>query len=165
MDVLYRRGRATAREVMSEIGGKQAYSTVRTQLRVLEHKGYVRHEPVGRVYVYTPVVPANTAQRVALQRVGNSAAGASRRRQEAARVARRAHYPPKKDRGVADCGRVLASIARLSEMCHNVHMKTISIRELHLKTGRWVRHAASRGPIVVTIAVAASRRFTHLTPP
>ena len=29
-------------------------------------------------------------------------------------------------------------------------MKTISIRELHLKTGRWVRHAASRGPIVVT---------------
>ena len=38
----------------------------------------------------------------------------------------------------------------LSEMCHNVHMKTISIRELHLKTGQWVRHAASRGPIVVT---------------
>ncbi len=29
-------------------------------------------------------------------------------------------------------------------------MKTISIRELHLKTGRWVRHAASRGPVVVT---------------
>jgi len=36
------------------------------------------------------------------------------------------------------------------EMCHNVHMKTISIRELHLKSGRWVRHAASRGPIAVT---------------
>ena len=32
-------------------------------------------------------------------------------------------------------------------MCN---MKTISIRELHLRTGRWVRHAASRGPIVVT---------------
>ena len=29
-------------------------------------------------------------------------------------------------------------------------MKTISIRELHLKTGPWVRHAASRGPVVVT---------------
>ena len=29
-------------------------------------------------------------------------------------------------------------------------MKTISIRELHLKTGRWVRHAASQGPLVVT---------------
>jgi antitoxin (DNA-binding transcriptional repressor) of toxin-antitoxin stability system len=35
-------------------------------------------------------------------------------------------------------------------MCHNVHMKTISIRELHLRTGRWVRQAATRGPIVFT---------------
>jgi antitoxin (DNA-binding transcriptional repressor) of toxin-antitoxin stability system len=32
----------------------------------------------------------------------------------------------------------------------NVRMKTISIRELHLNTGRWVRHAAGRGPVVVT---------------
>jgi len=44
-------------------------------------------------------------------------------------------------------------------MGHNVHMKTISIRELHLKTGQWVRHAASRGPLVVT----ASQRFSHPT--
>jgi hypothetical protein len=44
-------------------------------------------------------------------------------------------------------------------------MKTISIRELHLKTGRWVRHAASRGPSWSPIAAAASRRFSHLTPP
>ena len=29
-------------------------------------------------------------------------------------------------------------------------MKTISIRELHLETGRWVRYAARRGPVVVT---------------
>ena len=29
-------------------------------------------------------------------------------------------------------------------------MKTISIRELHVETGRWVRRAASSGPIVVT---------------
>src|SRR5438874_8336301 len=81
MDVLYRRGRATAREVMLGMGGKQAYSTVRTQLRVLEQKGYLRHEAVGRMYVYTPVVPADTAQRAALQRVidtffGGSAADA-----------------------------------------------------------------------------------------
>jgi prevent-host-death family protein len=46
-------------------------------------------------------------------------------------------------------------------MCHNVHMKTISIRELHLKTGRWVRHAASRGPIVVT---DRGRRVAALQP-
>ena len=40
-------------------------------------------------------------------------------------------------------------------------MKTISIRELHLKTGRWVRHAASRGPVVVT---DRSRRVAALQP-
>lgn len=69
MDVLYRRGRASAREVMSEMGGTQAYSTIRTQLSGLEKKGCVRHEAVGRMYMYTPVVPADTAQRAAVQRV------------------------------------------------------------------------------------------------
>ena len=49
----------------------------------------------------------------------------------------------------------------LTAMCHHVHMKTISIRELHLQTGRWVRHAASRGPIVVT---DRGRRVAALQP-
>ena len=47
------------------------------------------------------------------------------------------------------------------EMCHNVHMKTISIRELHLKTGRWVRQAARGGAIVVT---DRGRRVAALQP-
>ena len=46
-------------------------------------------------------------------------------------------------------------------MCHNVHMKTITIRELHLKTGRWVRHAAVHGPVVVT---DRGRRVAALQP-
>jgi prevent-host-death family protein len=46
-------------------------------------------------------------------------------------------------------------------MCHNVHMKTISIRELHLQTGRWVRHAARGGRIVVT---DRGRRVAALQP-
>ena len=29
-------------------------------------------------------------------------------------------------------------------------MKTITIRDLHLNTGRWVRQAASRAPIIIT---------------
>jgi antitoxin (DNA-binding transcriptional repressor) of toxin-antitoxin stability system len=45
-------------------------------------------------------------------------------------------------------------------MCHDVHMKTISIRELHLRTGRWVR-AASQGPIMVT---DRGRRVAALQP-
>lgn len=44
---------------------------------------------------------------------------------------------------------------------HSVRMKTISIRELHLKTDRWVRHAATRGAIVVT---DRGRRVASLQP-
>jgi len=35
------------------------------------------------------------------------------------------------------------------ELCNNVHMIQISIRDLHMKTGRWVRQAAQSGNIVV----------------
>ena len=35
MDALFRRGRATAAEVMEDLPGSPSYSTVRTQLRVL----------------------------------------------------------------------------------------------------------------------------------
>src|SRR5439155_57272 len=56
MDILYRRGRATANEVMADLTGNPSYSTVRTQLRVLETKGHVRHEEEGLRYVYVPAV-------------------------------------------------------------------------------------------------------------
>ena len=56
MDVLLRRRRATAAEVMNDLPGGQAYSTIRTPLRVLEEKGYVRHEDDGVRYVYSPNV-------------------------------------------------------------------------------------------------------------
>jgi predicted transcriptional regulator len=67
MDVLYRRGRATASEVRHALPATPSYSTVRTQLRVLEEKGHVRHEDVGLRYVYTPAVPRHAAGRSALR--------------------------------------------------------------------------------------------------
>ncbi len=67
MDILYRRGRATAAEVMDEMPGDPHYSTVRTQLRVLEDKGHVRHEEQGLRYVYTPAVPRRSARKSALK--------------------------------------------------------------------------------------------------
>jgi BlaI family transcriptional regulator, penicillinase repressor len=67
MDILFRRGRATAAEVMAELPGEPSYSTVRTQLRVLEDKGHVRHEEDGVRFVYMPVVPRHTARRSALR--------------------------------------------------------------------------------------------------
>jgi predicted transcriptional regulator len=67
MDILYRRGRATAGDVMRELSGSPNYSTVRTQLRVLEDKGHLRHEEEGLRYVYTPVVPRHAARRSVLR--------------------------------------------------------------------------------------------------
>jgi predicted transcriptional regulator len=66
MDILYRRGRATVGEVMAELTGDPAYSTVRAQLRVLEEKGQVRHEEDGLRYAYLPATPRHTARRSAL---------------------------------------------------------------------------------------------------
>src|ERR1700676_2518808 len=67
MDILYRRGRATAGEVMGELTGDPSYSTVRTQLRVLEDKGHVHHEELGLRYVYMPAVPRHAARKSALR--------------------------------------------------------------------------------------------------
>ena len=67
MDILYRRGRATAGEVMADLSGDPNYSTVRTQLRVLERKGYLRHEEAGLRYVYLPAVPRRAARKSALR--------------------------------------------------------------------------------------------------
>lgn len=67
MDVLYRLGRATAGDLMSLLPGSPSNSTVRTQLRVLESKGYVRHQEHGLRYIYMPTVPRHFARRSALK--------------------------------------------------------------------------------------------------
>jgi len=67
MDILYRRGRATANQVMADLSGEPSYSTVRTQLRVLEAKGHVRHDEQGLRYVYLPALPRHAARRSALR--------------------------------------------------------------------------------------------------
>src|SRR5260370_21540454 len=67
MDILYRRGRATANDVMADLQGDPSYSTVRTQLRVLESKGHGRHAEEGLRYVYMPALPRRVARTSALR--------------------------------------------------------------------------------------------------
>ena len=67
MDVLYRLGRATASEILEQVPGAPSYSTIRTQLRVLEEKGHLRHDEEGLRYVYSPTVPRRAARRSALK--------------------------------------------------------------------------------------------------
>jgi predicted transcriptional regulator len=54
MDVLFARGRATAAEVQEALPNPPSYSSVRSMLRLLEDKGYVRHAWDGPRYVYVP---------------------------------------------------------------------------------------------------------------
>ena len=66
MDILHRRGRATAHEVLDDLADPPSYSAVRTFLRLLEERGHVRHEQDGPRYVYTPTVARREAQRSAM---------------------------------------------------------------------------------------------------
>jgi len=67
MDILYRLCRATALQVMQEMGPEPpSYSTVRTLLGILEKKGHVRHEKEGHHYTYVPNTPAGEARYSAL---------------------------------------------------------------------------------------------------
>ena len=72
MDILYRLGRATAGDVMKALPGSPSSSTVRTQLRVLEDKGHVRHEEHGLRFVYVPEVPRHAARKSALRHLVNT---------------------------------------------------------------------------------------------
>src|SRR6202142_4611426 len=69
MDILFARGRATGQEIQEGLPDKPNYSSVRTILRVLERKGYVRHVEEGLRYVYQPTVAREAASRSALQRI------------------------------------------------------------------------------------------------
>lgn len=57
MDVIYRRGRATAGEVLADLSDPPTYSAVRGMLRYLEDKGHLRHEADGPRYVYVATSP------------------------------------------------------------------------------------------------------------
>ncbi len=67
MDVLFKRGQATAADIMENIPEPPSYSAVRAMLRVLEDKGHVRHEQDGPRYVFIPTVTRDKAKRSAMQ--------------------------------------------------------------------------------------------------
>ena len=69
MEIVYRRGRATASEVLADLADPPTYSTVRAMLRYLEDKGHLRHEQDGPRYVYLPTAPADEVRGSALSHV------------------------------------------------------------------------------------------------
>ena len=61
MDVLHRRGRATAAEITAELDDPPTNTTVRTLLRILGDKGHVRFARDGKTYVYSPAAARDEA--------------------------------------------------------------------------------------------------------
>lgn len=69
MDIVYREGRATPREVLVQLPDPPSYSAVRAMLRVLENKGHLRHVAEGKTYVYVPTLPRTRASRSAMKNI------------------------------------------------------------------------------------------------
>ena len=69
MDVIYSKGRATAAEVLETIPQPPSYSAVRAMLRLLEEKGYLRHEQDGPRYIFLPTLSRARARQSAMQQL------------------------------------------------------------------------------------------------
>lgn len=77
MDILFRRGKATAGEIHQDMPDRPSYSAVRAQLRTLEEKGHVRHEAEDLRYVYLPTLAPSKARRTAIQHLVETFFGGS----------------------------------------------------------------------------------------
>jgi len=71
MEVLWAKGRASVAEVLDALSKRPrpAFNTVQTTLRILEQKGYVRHEEAGRAFVYYPLVDKASVSRAAVKQL------------------------------------------------------------------------------------------------
>jgi BlaI family penicillinase repressor len=67
MQVLWDRGRASAREITDDLNVSEpvAHSTVQTLLRQLESKGAVGHDATGRTFVFFPRLKEDRVKRTA----------------------------------------------------------------------------------------------------
>lgn len=77
MELLHVRGRASVGDLHEAVPDMPSYDAMRSVLRLLEEKGRVRHERVGRRYIYRPAVPAKRAAREAVGHVMRTFFGGS----------------------------------------------------------------------------------------
>ena len=71
MAVLWEKQNASVSDVVVALKKhhRVAYSTVQTMLRILETKGYVKHEKVARAFIYQPIVDERQARKSALRQL------------------------------------------------------------------------------------------------
>jgi predicted transcriptional regulator len=69
MNIIFARGQATATEVMEGMADPPSYSAVRATLRILEHKGHLKHQHDGARYVYLPTLNRDKVRLSALDQL------------------------------------------------------------------------------------------------
>jgi BlaI family penicillinase repressor len=78
MGVLWELGEATVTEVRDRVDPELAYTSVSSQIRTLELKGYVSHRRgEGKTHIYFPAVDPETAGESTLSRVLDKIYGGS----------------------------------------------------------------------------------------
>lgn len=63
LDMLYKKRKATATEIQESLAEHLSNSTVRTILRSLEKKGFVKHGEKNLRYVFEPKLPRNQVRK------------------------------------------------------------------------------------------------------
>ena len=66
LEIVFRLDEASVGKVMDQMADPPAYDSVRTMLRLLERKGFVKHRQEGTKYVYRPTQSKSSASKSAL---------------------------------------------------------------------------------------------------
>ena len=67
MDIIYRLGQASAKEVQENLPDPPSYSAVRALLATLENKEMVKHSKESRRYIYKAAINEKKARKSAIQ--------------------------------------------------------------------------------------------------
>lgn len=82
MRILWTRGESLVSDLVSAMpeSSPLAYTSVLTTVRVLEQKGYVKHRPEGRAFLYSPCIAEQDASQSEVRHVLHRFFGNSRER-------------------------------------------------------------------------------------
>jgi predicted transcriptional regulator len=72
MEIVYRRGEATAAQILADMANPPSYSAIRALLRILVDKKHLQHRADGPRYVYSPIVARQKARARALAQLVNT---------------------------------------------------------------------------------------------
>lgn len=72
MDIIYQLGQATAAEVLERLPDPPTNSAVRTMLKLLEEKGFLKHKQEGVRYIFLPTLAREKAGKSALKQLVNT---------------------------------------------------------------------------------------------